>query len=419
MTSTPRHAFEAAARPVALLVVVAGIGAAGTLLVGAAVGMHPHELAHVALLLVPALVATMVVTAAASRLLRRTPLRGRLVVASLAGGLLGLANLAALSRTMFVSAHDATTIGVLLSYSLAAGVGAALALGRSTARAMDRISGTARSWASGDLDARIGPTRGGADVEGLAEQLDGMVAQLQRAIAAERAADRQRADLITAVSHDLRTPLARLRAMVEAVDDGVVSDEPTLRRYAAEMRRSVESLVSLVDGLFELVQLDAGAVQAESERDLVPLEDIVSDVLGVCGPAAEEAGVSVHASLDGAAGTRWSPRLERVLQNLLQNAIRHTPAGGSVAVAASRRDGWIELAVADTGEGIPADAVDRIFEPFWRGEASRTTDGSGLGLALVRRLVDALGGCVSVQSSPGTGSTFRVRLPADDGAVPD
>src|SRR5207248_7127597 len=116
-------------------------------------------------------------------------------------------------------------------------------------------------------------------------------------------------------------------AMVEAVDDGVVTDEPTVRRYAEEMRRSVEALVGLVDDLFELIQLDAGALQAESERDRVPLEDIVSDALCMCGTRVDEAGVQVRATLNGAAGTRWSPRLERVVQNLVQNAIRHTPPG--------------------------------------------------------------------------------------------
>ena len=129
MTTRSRLAVGAALRPVAVLVVTAAVGAAGTLAVGAAVGMHPHELEHVGILLLPALAATIAVTAVAARLLRSTPLRGRLVVVSLVAGLLGLANLAALSRTMFVSSHDATTIAVLLCYSLAAGVGAATEAG--------------------------------------------------------------------------------------------------------------------------------------------------------------------------------------------------------------------------------------------------------------------------------------------------
>jgi signal transduction histidine kinase len=204
--------------------------------------------------------------------------------------------------------------------------------------------------------------------------------------------------------------------MVEAIDEGVISDRGALRRYAREMRRSTQSLTVLVDDLFELVQLDAGAVQSESEQVLVPLQDIVSDAIGVCSAGAAEAGVSVRATLNGAGGTRWPPQLERVLQNLLQNAIRHTPSGGSVAVDAASSESWVELRVSDTGEGIRADALERIFEPFWRGDAARSTPGSGLGLALVRRLVEALGGTVSVESSPGTGSTFRVRLPAE--AIP-
>ena len=106
-----------------------------------------------------------------------------------------------------------------------------------------------------------------------------------------------------------------------------------------------------------------------------------------------------------------SPRVARVIQNLVQNAIRHTPSGGEVLVVAKRTEQGISIVVEDEGEGIPADAVDKIFEPFWRGDASRSTGGSGLGLTLVKRIVEGLGGEISAGSAPRGGARFAVSLP--------
>jgi signal transduction histidine kinase len=228
------------------------------------------------------------------------------------------------------------------------------------------------------------------------------------AVARERAVEAQRRDLITAVSHDLRTPLASLRAMAEAIDEGVVADPPSLRRYAAEMRRSAETLGTLVDDLFELVQLEPQAIAAEARRATV--EEVVATALAACGGDAHRKGLRLVTELDGTADAPCSPRLGRVLQNLVQNAIRHTPADGTVRVEAERRPGALRLTVSDSGEGIPADSLDRVFEPFWRGDAARSTEGSGLGLALSKRIVESLGGEIEVASDPASGSSFAVLL---------
>jgi signal transduction histidine kinase len=228
------------------------------------------------------------------------------------------------------------------------------------------------------------------------------------AVARERAIEAQRRDLISAVSHDLRTPLASLRAMAEAIDEKVVRDPPTLRRYAAEIGRSAESLGTLVDDLFELVQLETEAIEMEARRATV--EEVVSTALAACGAHAHRKGLRLETELDGAANAPCSPRVGRVLQNLVQNAIRHTPADGTVRVEAERRPGALRLTVSDTGEGIPADSLERIFDPFWRGDAARTTAGSGLGLALSKRIVESLGGEIEVDSDPARGSRFAVQL---------
>jgi signal transduction histidine kinase len=229
------------------------------------------------------------------------------------------------------------------------------------------------------------------------------------AIERQRGVEGQRRDLITAISHDLRTPLASLRAMAEAIDEEVVDDPATMRRYAREMRRSTEALATLVDDLFELAQLEAEAIEAEARRATV--EEVVGSALSACGAHAARKGLRLVTRLDGAGSVPCSPRLGRVLQNLIQNAIRHTPADGTVRVEARRDRGSLRLVVSDTGEGIPADSLDRVFDPFWRGDAARGGEGSGLGLALSARIVKSLGGQIRVESEPARGSRFAVLVP--------
>jgi signal transduction histidine kinase len=231
----------------------------------------------------------------------------------------------------------------------------------------------------------------------------------REAAARERRVERQRRDLVTAISHDLRTPLASVRAMAEAIDEEVVDDAETMRRYAGEMRRSTASLATLVDDLFELVQLEAEAIEVESRRATV--HEVVDAALAACGPHAIRKGLRLETRLDGAGSARCSPHLGRVLQNLIQNAIRHTPADGTVWVEAQRDRAGLHLIVSDTGEGMSADTLERVFDPFWRGDASRTGEGSGLGLALSARIVESLGGQIRVESEPARGSRFAVVVP--------
>jgi len=385
-------------------------GAAASVAIAVATGMPGADVAELAILLAVAVIATVGVTAGAARLLAGSSFRVRIAAASLAGVVVALLNLAAFALLMFVSGHDAALTAILLGYTGTVGVATGTALARSSTAGIARLEETAHRFAQGDLEARVGDLEAGPELRTLARTLDGMAARLEEARRRERESESRRRDLVAAVSHDLRTPLAGLRAMVEAVEDGVVDDPQDLRRYTREMLRAVGALTTLVDDLFELSQLDGEAIRAEARR--ARLADVVASALAAVEPQRLTKGVSVETHLADAAAEPCSPRVTRVLQNLIQNAIRHTPADGSVRVEARRSVGRVEIAVSDTGDGIPPEALDRVFEPLWRGDPARSGPGAGLGLALAKRLVEAMGGDISVESRPREGSRFAVLLPS-------
>ena len=395
-------------RTFALVLAVAVAGALGTLLVAVAVGMG-GDAVHLLSFLAPAGLVTVVVALVSGPLLSKASLRQRFVAVALVAAAAALANLAVLTRQMFLSDRDGTLVIVLLVYSLGAGLAAALVLARGASRAIARLDRTAEALGGGDLDARVGPLHAGPELDTLARTLDDMASQLRAASQREHDIEATRRDLITAVSHDLRTPLSSLRAMVEAIDDGVVDDAPTVRRYIGEMRRSVNQLVAMVDDLFELVQLDAGAIEAETHR--ARLDDVVNSAIAAVELQADEKGLSLTTDLRGAEDAACSPRLVRVLQNLLSNAVRHTPADGVIHIAAHQSDGRLALAVQDNGEGIRPEDLPRVFEPFFRGDPARTGGGAGLGLALAKRIVEAMDGDITAQSTPPSGCRFELSLP--------
>jgi signal transduction histidine kinase len=400
-------------RPVAMLLALVLLGAGGALLVAAALGMDASELAHLSGLLAPAIVVTVAAASLAPWLLRRTSLRQRFLAIATVGTLVGLANLAALTWAMFVSGHAATVLAVVLIYASAAGLAAAFAAARASASALDRVTGTAEAIGAGDLSARVGSLEAGPELDRLAGTLDLMAARLQEARDQEQRVERIRRDLVTALSHDLRTPLANLRAMTEAIDEGVVTDPTTLRRYVGEMRRAVGQLSSMVDDLFELAQIDAVAIEAETER--ARLTDVVTSAIETVEAEAERKGVRLATDLGETAETLCSPHVVRVLQNLLVNAVRHTPEDGTIHVAARRELAAVRLVVEDTGEGIAEGDLPFVFEPFYRGDVARSGDGSGLGLALADRIVRALGGTIEVASRTNEGARFDVTLPIPTG----
>jgi signal transduction histidine kinase len=396
-------------RTAALAATVAAVAIIGSAATSAALGMGASETTHIAASLAPAALATVLAAIAAPRVLRRASTSTRLIAVALVAIVVALANLAGLAFTMVVRGHDARALLILLVYALGAGVAVAIALGRAAAPAFERLEATVDALAAGDLSARVGRLDAGPEMDALAQTLDGMAERLEVVHERERQIDTTRRDLMTAVSHDLRTPLASLRAMVESIDDGVVRDPPTIRRYAREMTSSVGQLSAMVDDLFELSQVDAGAIEAETSR--VRLDDVVRSVLVAVKPYAHEKGLALLSELGEAANVPCSPRMTRVLQNLLMNAVRHTPADGTVTVLARRDGDRLEVTVEDSGEGVAPADLDRIFEPFYRADPARSGPGAGLGLALAKRIVEGVGGTISAEARDAGGARFAVVLP--------
>ncbi len=333
-------------------------------------------------------------------------LRGRLaVVAVLAVAQLAAA-LALMAARMFVSTMDAFFMALAAGYAVLVGLGAARLLARRALRdlgavheGLAAVGGGARS-----LDIEVAS---GAELAQLAAGVEAMVER----VGAEEQARRQ---LVAAVSHDLRTPITTLQLVAEGLSDDIFEPERA-REQLRLISTHVRALGALIEDLFELSRLEAGDVQWSVQQ--VHLDELVRETIDAMRPQAEAEGVAVRAELEQPlSAARGNPeQLQRVLFNLIQNAIRHTPADGSVVVRAERRDGGagLEVEVADSGSGIEPALRERIFEPFVQGPArvAGQTGSAGLGLAIARAIVEAHGGRIWVAPS-NSGAHIRFSLPA-------
>jgi signal transduction histidine kinase len=282
-----------------------------------------------------------------------------------------------------------------------------------------RIEEGARRIASGDyafqLDAT--ETRGTDEIGRLASWFNQMASSVRQAFLERQRADAERRQVITAVSHDLRTPVASVRAMIEAIDDGVVSDPETVRRYQRAIRAEMHRLSLLMDDLFDLSQLEARTLALR--REWVDLGDLISDTLEACRELAEQSGVALDGQVEGDLGAVWldSRQMYRVLTNLTLNAIRYTPPGGAILLRADQQHDdsgatYALIQAIDSGIGIPASDLPHIFERSFRGEVSRRREqgvqerapygslssNSGLGLAIAREIVEMHDGRIWVVS---------------------
>ncbi len=401
----------------ALSVLVGGVALAVVL------SIHDAMSAHDALVLLGAAAGGALVAAVVGALVLRA-LRPRSVgTQALAVALIALVStvvgVVVAARAMFISAHDLQALVVVVVMSAAVAAGAALQLGRTVDRAARQVEDMARQLGQdGALDPTTDDPVVGAPSElaDLARQLAETSSRLAEARRREQALDRSRRELIAWVSHDLRSPLATIRAVAEALDDGVVQDEATVARYHRQLRQDAERLSTLVDDLFELSRINSGTVG--HDRQVVRLPDLVGQVVAEARPRAEMKGVELvdhMAELPSVAVS--SQELRRALHNLIDNAIRHTPPGGQVRIEILRDDHGALLSVADECGGIPESDLTRVFDVAFRGDQARAKDdrGGGLGLAIAKGLVEAHDGSIEVANQQ-QGCRFTVRLPVDASA---
>ncbi|GAA3027170.1 HAMP domain-containing sensor histidine kinase [Kitasatospora albolonga] len=324
----------------------------------------------------------------------------------------------AVAQAMFLSEHDLGVVMTVLAIGAVVSLIAAAVLGRQAVSGSRALALAARTVGSdGGFTAPDQPLS--AELAQLSAELAATSARLAESRKREQTLEASRRELIAWISHDLRTPLAGLRAMAEALEDGVAEDPA---RYHGRIATEVDRLTGMVDDLFELSRLQTGALHLTPAR--ISCFDLVGDALAGADPLARERGVRLlGGQVDPAPVEVDSREVSRALGNLLVNAIRATPADGVVAVTASRQDGEVVLAVTDGCGGIPEEDLPRVFETGWRGGSARTphplgtTDGAerlgggaGLGLAIVRGIAEAHAGSASVSNVDG-GCRFEIRLP--------
>ncbi len=316
------------------------------------------------------------------------------------------------ARLMFASPHDLMLATILLLFASGIAMSLSYFLSSAMTRRMDSLQNAAGAVAAGDLSARV-EVNGRDELASLARSFNEMAAQLETGAQQQQELDVLRRDLIAWAGHDLRTPLASIRAIVEALADGVVEDRESAERYLRTAQREVESLSALIDDLFELAQLDAGGLKLT--REPVGISDLASDAIEGFSALANELGVRLqgHAEPGNDVVSVDGQKIERVLANLIGNALRYTPEGGTVDVQVMPGADEVAVSVCDTGTGLDPDNLSRVFERFYRGEKSRSraTGGAGLGLAIAKGLVEAHGGRIWVESTPGQGACFHFALP--------
>jgi signal transduction histidine kinase len=336
----------------------------------------------------------------------------RLMLAHLVVLIIAFANIVVTAWLMFISPHDLGLLGLLLAFSAVVAFAFAALTAEQVLRAVRQIAAAAREMADGNLGVRVA-AEGPDELVGLARDFNTMSERLEASDRMRREMETARRHLFAAISHDLRTPLASIRAMVEAIDDGVVTDAETTQRYARTVLGEVHRLSGLIDDMFELSRLEAGALTLHLEPG--SFHDLVSDTLEAIQVQAIEKGLHLRGTVAGDLPPVMMDvaRIQRVLTNLVQNAIRHTPPDGTILLEAREEPAAVRVDVVDSGEGVAPEDLPHIFERFYRGEKSRVRGqgGTGLGLAIARGLVEAHGGRIWAQSTPGEGARFSFVLP--------
>jgi signal transduction histidine kinase len=306
-----------------------------------------------------------------------------------------------LSGLVMFHMHDDVKVLAVAAASATTALAAALLVGAQMGRRIRGLEAAARELSAGELKARA-PTDAPRELAHLGVAFNTMASNIEALFDARR-------QLVAWASHDLRTPVASIQAMLEAAEDGLAS----MDEYLPALRQQTRTLAMLIDDLFELARIDAGMLTLELRAAQLP--QLVSHCVRGLEPEARARQIRLESQLDDALPeVRCAPQhVQRVLLNLVTNALRHTPSDGSVLVSARQRAGELEVAVEDTGVGLTGEAQQRMFERFWRGDAARTraSGGAGLGLAIAQGFVEAQGGRIWAENRPEGGARFAFTLP--------
>jgi signal transduction histidine kinase len=315
------------------------------------------------------------------------------------------------AHQMLVSDADRNVVLVVVMLAALAGFAVALIVGRQVTSASRVLLNAVRDV--GSIGYFEPPkARLAAEFETLSDELASAHEKIAESRTRERALEASRRELVAWVSHDLRTPLAGLRAMAEALEDGVVVDFETVTTYHTQIRREADRLSAMIDDLFELARIHAGALRLS--RRLVGLDDLVAEALATTEPLARAKGVRLRgSSVRGLPVLVDADEFGRALRNLVSNAIRHTPSEGLVEVQGDVHRGMACVSVVDACGGIPEEALPRVFDVAFRAETARTPgpdNNAGLGLSIARGIVEAHAGQIAVQNM-ARGCQFVIRLP--------
>ncbi len=395
------------------LIAVAGVGVVG--MAAFEVTMEPtptDRLMLVAIFLTMAL-ATLLAAWSLPRFARRSrSLSSSIAALPVASLIVVTLAVTVAANQMFLSSHDLSLLLVVLATALLSAIVLTAVVSQVWASELSAMRSAAERIAAGDLDARTGMERRD-EIGRLAAAIDHMAEELATAAAAQAHAERERRAFLAAIGHDLRTPLASLRAAVEAVRDGIAPDP---ERYLAAMEHDVVALADLVDNLFLLTRIEAGEIEIDRAR--VDVAELADEAIEVLRPLAarREVGLRLVASADRAMA-RGPEAVSRVLRNLLDNAIVHAPAGSDVVVELSNGDG-VTVRVSDQGPGFDPSFVTEAFVSFRRDDParSRATGGAGLGLAIAHGFVTALGGSIWAEPGPGGEVGFWLPGAGDEGS---
>ncbi len=363
--------------------------------------------------LVPLAAASLAVAHLSLRLPLRPALTRHFAGAAMAGAAIVASAVVVGVELMFVSRHDRLIVLVIVAFSMVVALRVAAVLAAAAAERMQRLRAALATLPDGGPAEPV-PESGPRELAQLAEAANRLTRDLHRANADAAASDSARRALVAGVSHDLRSPIAAMQLLTEAIADGVAASPGEVADYHRQLHGHLRHLSGLVDDLFELARMDAGDVAWRTEP--LPVVELIEETVDAFRPAAADGQIALAEHVaDGTPPVAANPeKLQRVLFNLVQNAVRHTPPGGSVTLVAAPAEDAVRFEVRDTGPGVPPDEAELVFDRFFRGgsTSSRTDGGSGLGLAIARSIVEAHRGRIWIESPGPRGATFAFTIPA-------